>query len=285
MSVLFCLFVFAGGTIQLVDGEIFEGKIVGESSRRIWLQVESGGLLTFDKSRVASVSGRSYREPAQEDDAPDETTGVPAHEKPAAEEPVCDSSAPLTEEQEFGADLPPAVGKKEYLPLPGKQKNGERGVRITRPVGFRLETKNQKPPRLGVLVEDSSGAKIAVIAEKAKTGGSETLSDFRKKLGTDILAERSFQLGRFRARLFEWRRGNKSCMDMVLIHGGIVYQVRASVREELSHAYRNVFLRVIKSFSPVVRERKLIRATLNQPSGKNPGRKEEKQSSSAPGKQ
>ena len=286
MSVVFCLFVFAGGTIQLVDGEIFEGRIVGESSRRIWLQVDNGGLLSFDKSKVASVSGRPYHpEPKEESEPESESASGPTgEEKMSSEDPACDVSAGPPEEEEFGVDLPPAVGEKEYLPLPGKTKKGERGVRITRPVGFRLETKNMKPPRLGVLIEESSGAQIAVSAEKAKAGVSETISEFRKKLGSDILAERSFHVGRFRARLFEWRRGNRSCMDMVLVHGGMVYQVRASVREELSHAYRNVFLRVIKSFSPVVRERKLIRATLTQPSGKTSARERNRESSSEPSK-
>jgi len=261
--ILHLILLCSGGTIQLVDGEIFEGKIVGETDKTIWMQLEKGGVIAFDKNRVSKVSGRPLsgeaRPPQPQARRVEADTLLPSRGDPPA--PVAVS--PPSEERDAAANPPPTValgsspakGKRIALPLPVDVVPGGKVLRMTVPEGFRLEQQGCEPPCIAVLVEAQSAARVTVRVERFAGDLSAAAAKARKEAAGELRAERTMVLGTVTCRLVEWVKKSEKPpvegMSLVVVDAQVLVVVSASIREDLTAAYHDIFLQLFKSLELV----------------------------------
>lgn len=245
MLALVCCMSLVCGTVQLKDGEIFEGKVLGESAERIWLQVPSGGIISFDKSRVAHVSGYNPTFVGGPDGTESTVSPTEGLFPPA---PVV--GGPLSGEA-GGGDLSDGGSvRKVVIAWQDRQRGLVREFVLSCPLGFQFQRAPQSGSLIGTLKEARSGAVVRFSATPFDGVSEDAWPEVRKRIAAGLLAERGVPVGTKAGRLFQWqgKRDGRDVGGMTLAfvdHGSLVL-VEAFAPQELAAAYREVFLGIMR---------------------------------------
>ncbi len=251
MGLLVCLLILCGGTVQLKDGEIFEGKIIGETADRVWLQVPSGGVISFDKDKVAYVTGRNPAfifepEPQEEESSRD-----------------CD---PQTRKFTPGGGKARARQRRLEVPrqplrVPGDKEvvvwwrpmGGEvvREILLICPDGFKFKRGRPGETDFGVLTDDAGGAQVAFQAKEYSDTIDRAASELEVELGRNLFAHRAFRWEGREVRIMEWESSgvekDLAGLTCITLDQGTLLRMVATVKKSLAPAYRPVFLRIFRN--------------------------------------
>lgn len=249
MEILLVAMLLFGDTVKLANGELFEGNIIRETDRKVWLQLNKAGVLVFDKVDLDNINGKPLHPKAPLESGHDgglDNGAASGQEKPNQ------PSRPDASGKD-GQDGGMIISPEGAAEKPADPSSVEK-CQLPCPAGFMEDKRSLAPPYVLVYREKGTDAVMSLRLEPFSQTFSEAIEQVRHEIGHGLKAERSFAFEHMNveARLLEWDMKEKdrtiSCMSLIMVHGNRLYRLSARVNKDFFPGYQVIYRDAFKKF-------------------------------------